>query len=196
MIVKRNGDCETVQNTLISHKFLDSCKDKNESDIFAMLANDRAKSIGLLLEEKNKAYGNSVSIATKAVAILYPDGIPLEKLDDALVVVRIFDKLARIARGNKKAFGESPWKDIAGYSILQMTKDDFKEVLEFVRIRHKWESSVDPSEELINAKENFIEEKDGLPTMRDGEIDHALSEEEIGAEMKRVFDAQKKLEEK
>ena len=163
MRVKSDSTCQTKQGNTISPEFLEACSDASETEIFAMLANDRAKSIGSLLEEKNRAYGNSVSVATKAMAILYPDGIPPEKMDDALVVVRVFDKLCRIARGNKKAFGESPWKDIAGYAILQMAKDEFEEVLGFIKIREKWGGHIDPDENVLEARNHFIEAKDGLP---------------------------------
>jgi len=181
----------------IDVKDFDACK--NNTEIFALLANKIAQSIGTLLEEKNKAYGNSVTTATQIMSSFYPDGIPLSKMDDALVVVRICDKLSRIAKGNKAAFGESPWKDIAGYAILQMTKDEMDTVLQTIALRKKFLSSSTPKTDTLDVADQYIEKCDyGLPTMqmRDGEIDHALSEEEIGAEMKRVFDAQKKLEEK
>jgi hypothetical protein len=53
--------------------------------------------------------------------ILYPDGISAEQMDDALAVVRILDKLFRIANGNQG--GESAWTDIAGYAILGAAKE-------------------------------------------------------------------------
>lgn len=34
-----------------------------------------------------------------------------------LAIVRVFDKMMRIAT-DKDAFGEDPWRDIAGYAIL------------------------------------------------------------------------------
>lgn len=73
--------------------------------------------IGKLVEEKNAAYGSSFQRSGDVMRILYPDGIPPEKLDDALAVIRVIDKLFRIAHA-ANAFGESPWKDLAGYGIL------------------------------------------------------------------------------
>ncbi len=73
--------------------------------------------IGALVEEKQKAYGDSFGKAGPIMEILYPDGIRLDKLKDALVVVRIIDKLSRIAT-DKDALGESPFMDIAGYGLL------------------------------------------------------------------------------
>lgn len=60
--------------------------------------------------------------------LLYPDGIRPEQYDDSLAVVRIIDKLFRIAN-NKDAFGESPYKDIAGYAILGMKKSEIDKAL-------------------------------------------------------------------
>ena len=73
--------------------------------------------IGSLVTEKQKAYGDSFSKAGRVMKELYPDGISLEQIDDALVVVRILDKLFRIAT-DKDALGESPYRDISGYGLL------------------------------------------------------------------------------
>lgn len=76
-----------------------------------------ATKIGKLVDEKNQAYGNSFSESHKILSILYPNGIQPEQYTDALAIIRVIDKLFRIAT-DRDAFGESPWKDIAGYSIL------------------------------------------------------------------------------
>lgn len=73
--------------------------------------------IGKLVDEKQAAYGDSFGKAGAVMKILYPDGIPVEKIDDALCIVRIIDKLFRIAT-DKDALGESPYRDIAGYGLL------------------------------------------------------------------------------
>lgn len=74
--------------------------------------------IGRLVDEKQKAYGRSFQKAPKILEILYPDGVKPEQYADMLTLVRIIDKQTRIASGDKKAFGESPYRDIAGYGIL------------------------------------------------------------------------------
>jgi predicted hydrocarbon binding protein len=79
--------------------------------------------IGRLVLEKNKKYGNSFSKSGGMLRILYPDGIKPDQYDELLTVTRILDKLFRIAT-DKDAFGESPWKDIAGYSILKLAALD------------------------------------------------------------------------
>ena len=79
----------------------------------------RGKEIGNLVEEKQKVYGNSFGNAGKILSVLYPKGVGVEQYDDMLAVVRIIDKLFRIAN-KKDAFGENPFKDIAGYGLLGM----------------------------------------------------------------------------
>jgi hypothetical protein len=73
--------------------------------------------IGKLLCEKDKAYGRAWLRIAEFMKLLYPDGIKPENYVDALLIVRVFDKLSRIAT-DKDAFGESPWRDLAGYGIL------------------------------------------------------------------------------
>jgi len=74
--------------------------------------------IGKLVDEKNAAYGDSFNKCGDFLKILYPEGIAPDKYQDMLGVVRVFDKLMRIAT-DKDALGESPWRDIAGYGILK-----------------------------------------------------------------------------
>ncbi len=78
--------------------------------------------IAKLVNEKQAAYGDSFGKSGQIVRILYPEGIPPEKIDDALTVVRVIDKLFRIAT-QKDAFGESPWRDIMGYALLAVARD-------------------------------------------------------------------------
>ena len=80
---------------------------------------DIGHEIGQLLEAKNLAYGNSFERSGEVMAILYPNGVPPEGHKDALAIVRIIDKLFRIANA-KGAFGEDPWRDIAGYAMLSL----------------------------------------------------------------------------
>jgi hypothetical protein len=70
-----------------------------------------------LVKEKQRAYGDSFGRSGAVLRALYPRGIALEQLDDALTVVRIVDKLFRIAT-DRDALGEDPWRDIQGYALL------------------------------------------------------------------------------
>jgi len=74
--------------------------------------------IGALADKKNAAYGNSIHDAGKIMRILYPRGINPDQMDDALAMIRILDKMFRIATA-KRAFGENPFQDIAGYGIVK-----------------------------------------------------------------------------
>lgn len=73
--------------------------------------------IGELVEQKQAAYGDSFGKSGDVLRILYPNGISPDQIDDALSIVRIVDKLFRIAT-DKDAFGETPYRDIAGYGLL------------------------------------------------------------------------------
>lgn len=82
-----------------------------------------AQDIGKLVAEKNKSYGDSFGEASKILEVLYPDGIPVENYRDALALIRVIDKLFRLAN-KKDAFGESPWRDICGYALLGVANDE------------------------------------------------------------------------
>lgn len=81
-----------------------------------------AKEIGKLVDEKNKNYGNSFNEVGEFMKLLYPNGISPDQYTDVLCVVRIFDKLKRIAT-NKNAYNENPFKDLMGYALLGLMKD-------------------------------------------------------------------------
>ena len=76
-----------------------------------------ASKIGRLVQDKQKHYGDSFGKAGDFLRLLYPDGIKPEQEDDLLTVVRVFDKLMRIAT-DKDALGENPYSDIVGYGLL------------------------------------------------------------------------------
>lgn len=82
-----------------------------------------AADLGELVTEKNEAYGNSFVTTGEVLKILYPNGVGIDGYTDLLLVVRILDKISRIANG-KSTFGESEFKDIAGYGICGILKDE------------------------------------------------------------------------
>lgn len=82
-----------------------------------------AEEIGQTVTSKNKAYGNSFADAKHFLKLLYPDGVPVDSYGDMLCLVRMFDKLKRIAT-KKDAYGESPFKDLAGYAILGIYNEE------------------------------------------------------------------------
>jgi hypothetical protein len=83
---------------------------------------DKGSELGKLVDEKQAAYGDSFGKSGKIIKILYPDGIKPKQYKDALAIVRIIDKLFRIA--NDKGYGgENPFMDIAGYGLLGSVQD-------------------------------------------------------------------------
>jgi hypothetical protein len=75
------------------------------------------KAIGNLVDEKNAQYGDAFNKSDEFLKLLYPNGISVEQYSDMLAVVRIFDKLMRVANGNQG--NENAFQDIAGYGILK-----------------------------------------------------------------------------
>lgn len=80
-----------------------------------------AQAVAHLVEEKQRAYGDSFGHSGAVLRELYPQGISHEQLDDALTITRIVDKLFRIAT-DRDALGESPWRDIVGYGLLALRR--------------------------------------------------------------------------
>lgn len=80
-------------------------------------------SVGRLVAEKQKAYGDSFGRSGNCLREMYPDGVKPDQLDDMLVIARILDKLFRIA-SEPDYMGESPFRDIAGYSLLGLKKHE------------------------------------------------------------------------
>jgi arsenate reductase-like glutaredoxin family protein len=75
--------------------------------------------IGRMLANKNRKYGDSYARMAHVLPMFYPDGVPGDHLLDAVFILRIIDKLMRIAsaQGDDE---EDPVKDIAGYAVLRM----------------------------------------------------------------------------
>lgn len=100
----------------------------NSSDVRIALVprDERFRELGLevgdLVARKNESYGDSVAKSGDFLKLLYPTGLIPDQFGDALLLIRIFDKCMRIAT-RKDAFGESPYRDIAGYAIRGAEKD-------------------------------------------------------------------------
>lgn len=74
------------------------------------------REIGAMVDTKNAQYGDAFNQAGVILEVLYPDGVEPEQYADMLGVIRVIDKLFRIANGDQG--GESAWRDIAGYGLL------------------------------------------------------------------------------
>ena len=92
-----------------------------------------ALEISSLTAEKNAAYGDSYTRACNILKELYPYGVQPNEYKDLLAVTRVIDKLFRIAT-RKDAFGESPWRDICGYSLLGIESDEKESKTEKERV--------------------------------------------------------------
>jgi hypothetical protein len=88
-------------------------------DKFKKITDDLAQ----ILSTKDEAYGNAFDKTTHILSLLYPNGIKVEQYKDLHVIIRMLDKISRIARDNDP-LGESPYMDIAGYSILSLARDN------------------------------------------------------------------------
>ena len=78
-----------------------------------------ALNLAELVIRKQMAYGDSFGRSHEIIRVLYPNGIRPDQYLDALAIIRVIDKLFRIAN-QKSAFGEDPWRDIAGYGLLSV----------------------------------------------------------------------------
>jgi hypothetical protein len=79
--------------------------------------------IGILLSEKQSAYGDAFGNMSRIFDVLYPSGIQPHQYGDILTIARVMDKVFRIANlptNKKDSMGEDPWRDIAGYAMLAL----------------------------------------------------------------------------
>ena len=79
-----------------------------------------ANGIGKLVEEKNKAYGSAFDRAGDFLKVLYPEGIKPDQYKDMLCIVRVFDKLMRIATSYEGTEEKKidAYSDLMGYGLL------------------------------------------------------------------------------
>ena len=111
--------------------FVDSVKKAFEahreaSKIPPVTFGEEGAEIGRIVDSKQVQYGDAAGRSAQIFKALYPTGIRPDQYRDALLVVRILDKLSRIAqRGNPGVppDTESPYRDIAGYGLLGARED-------------------------------------------------------------------------
>ena len=140
-----------------------------------------ANSVGELVQEKNKAYGDSFAKSQEIVRILFPDGVQPGQYRDMLAITRVIDKLFRIAT-KKDAFGESPWRDICGYAILGIANDEAGEedIIDDDEAREERLTAA-----ILQSVRERREEGHGNPYAnidRDVRLSYAVDEEETNAE--------------
>jgi len=85
---------------------------------------DLGNGIGELLAEKRRAYGDNFERSVRFIADLYPKGVPPEAYPQLLPLIRMLDKISRVAQisqdrtGSFKEGLKDAWRDMAGYSVL------------------------------------------------------------------------------
>ena len=80
-------------------------------------------SVADLLTQKRISYGDSYSLSTHILALLYPHGITTLDYGNLLAILRIVEKLFRAAKSSDPD-GESPFFDIAGYAMLVLATEE------------------------------------------------------------------------
>lgn len=83
--------------------------------------------LGKLIAEKQKAYGDSYGKSGELLKVLFPAGVSPANYPNVLAIIRIIDKLFRIATDPNWG-GESPWRDIAGYALLRLADEEHTKV--------------------------------------------------------------------
>lgn len=86
---------------------------KKEKNIYI----DTAIEIGKLVESKQKKYGNSFGKSEEVLKVLYPNGIKPDQYKNLLTIIRILDKMFRMATSATDD-EEYPELDICGYGLL------------------------------------------------------------------------------
>lgn len=124
------------------------------------------KRVGALVDAKNKAYGSSFDDTGAFLQLLYPNGIQPNQYGDALALVRIFDKMKRIAT-NKNAFSECPFEDIAGYGLLGLRRVERgrEEGVEENTPIDFIEDSNEPLKQTLGATMSSLNDLPGFPPM-------------------------------
>ena len=97
----------------MSQEYTKKASDRTYSDIGSM--------VGKLVEDKQKAYGDSFGRSGRCLLEMFPNGIKVDQYNDLLTIARILDKLFRIAN-DPDAFEENPYQDIVGYALLAMKR--------------------------------------------------------------------------
>lgn len=82
-----------------------------------------ALEVAELVARKQEAYGDAFTRSGEVLKILYPNGVSVDNYQELLTVTRVLDKLFRISTNND-SFNEDPWRDILGYALLAVTKNN------------------------------------------------------------------------
>jgi len=81
-----------------------------------------------IVKEKNREYGSAFQKVSHILSILFPNGIPTNKYHDVAILIRVLDKICRIASANDKDVKKDAWLDITGYGLLRLSEGDLNGV--------------------------------------------------------------------
>ena len=70
-----------------------------------------------VVKEKNREYGSAFQKVSEILTILFPNGIPTNKYHDVAILIRVLDKVCRIASANDKDVKKDAWLDLTGYGL-------------------------------------------------------------------------------
>ena|SRR3990167_2387153 len=88
---------------------------------------ETAEFLGPFLVKKDLAYGDATRKIIRCLKEYYPDGIPHDQIHNVYFMIQINNKFCRIATDNDP-FGENPWLDIAGYSLLAYANHELRKL--------------------------------------------------------------------
>jgi len=87
-----------------------------------------ARDVASMVKEKNRGYGNAFQKVSHILSILFPNGIPTNKYHDVAILIRVLDKICRIATANDKGARKDAWLDLTGYGLLRLSEGDLNGV--------------------------------------------------------------------
>jgi len=85
-----------------------------------------AEQIGKFISQKNESYGSAYGFVNKILRDLYAEKVEPNQYLDFVMIARVLEKISRISH-HKQAFGEDPWKDIAGYALCRIAEEKTNE---------------------------------------------------------------------
>ncbi|HNC56972.1 MAG TPA: hypothetical protein PLP33_16140 [Leptospiraceae bacterium] len=107
-----------------------------------------------LLEKKNRAYGGSFNKTSEHLKLLFPDGIVDDQYQHVMFIIRVLDKLSRIANSSLLPPEEGcldAYFDINGYSFLAIKKMLDEKTLEEETVK---DSNLEEME-IVNEENNI-----------------------------------------
>lgn len=102
---------------------------KKRRQILDFLFRKTAYELSSLLVDKDKKYGDAYTKVEQIMEIIYPNGIPIGHYKYALTLVRMLDKVCRVAnKVNIDDDDEDPMRDIAGYALKFLANRDYEKL--------------------------------------------------------------------